>query len=102
MSLRPVEAYRGHTRADLVRTEERGQCFRQPAEHRLPRAGRMLLFGFDRFPLLEHLARRAHAVCRAEYMRMTPDQLRANGADRIGDGEAPFIRFDLREEHTLE
>jgi len=100
--VRPVEADGRHTCADLVGPQQRGQGFRHAAEQRSFRAGVGLFACLDLLPLLEDLGGRADLVGRAEDVRMASNQLLADGLQRVGHGESPFVRLDLRQEDTLE
>ena len=105
--LRPVEADRGRARADLVGAEERGQGFGHSAEDRALLAGLLLLAGLDLLPLLHYfarrdLARRRDAFRRAEDVRVPPDELRGDLAQRVADGEAPIVGLELCQEDALE
>src|SRR5262249_9651989 len=74
----------------------------QPAEDRSGLTGLLLLARLDLFPLFEDLAGRVDPGPLSEHVRMPPDQLRADGPERVGDPEASLVGRDLREEHPFE
>jgi hypothetical protein len=52
--------------------------------------------------LLEDLARRGDVLRVSEDVRVTPHELRGDVAQRLGDGESPFVCSDLREKDAFE
>ena len=100
---RPVEADGRDAGADFVRAQQRRQRPGHAAQDRAALAGVLLLARLDRFPLLQHLARRPDAArFLAEDVRVTAYELRADRAQRVADVEPSFIELDLGQEDAFE